>query len=197
VVAGVHVTSADGKRLRLVDVGRFPGRALVFEMGYLDEAGGDEPQDWTLLDRPDSYVSDQIRGTARFIARAYAPITKPPCGGGCAGGDVCATFAGVSYCTLACDPALFPFDPCAEATRCSLDDSGVLGACRVQAPLSEVAGILVADIPTHGSADARPGRLDVVTVAPDHIAGRFYLAFETLTGQRQGQVTGCFAATLP
>jgi hypothetical protein len=39
---------------------------------------------------------------------------------------------------------------------------------------------------------AEPGRLEVLDVDDDRIAGRFYLSYESLTGQPQGQVNGCF-----
>ncbi|MEE8410795.1 MAG: hypothetical protein V3T05_14440 [Myxococcota bacterium] len=39
---------------------------------------------------------------------------------------------------------------------------------------------------------ADPGRLEVTRVSSDSIAGRFFLGYETATGQPQGEVIGCF-----
>lgn len=37
-----------------------------------------------------------------------------------------------------------------------------------------------------------PGRLEILAATAERLAGRFYLSYETLTGQPQGQVNGCF-----
>lgn len=39
---------------------------------------------------------------------------------------------------------------------------------------------------------ADPGRLEVTRASGDSIAGRFFLGYETATGQAQGEVIGCF-----
>ncbi len=37
-----------------------------------------------------------------------------------------------------------------------------------------------------------PARLEVTTATSDSVAGRFFLGYETATGQAQGEVIGCF-----
>ncbi len=39
---------------------------------------------------------------------------------------------------------------------------------------------------------ADPGRLEVTRTSGDSVAGRFFLGYETATGQPQGEVIGCF-----
>jgi hypothetical protein len=43
---------------------------------------------------------------------------------------------------------------------------------------------------------AAPGRLEILEAAPNRIAGRFFLAYQTPTAQPQGEVIGCFDLNL-
>lgn len=45
-------------------------------------------------------------------------------------------------------------------------------------------------------AVATPGRLEVTAVDESHIVGRYFLAFESTTGQPQAEVVGCFNVSM-
>ena len=47
-----------------------------------------------------------------------------------------------------------------------------------------------------GPINSRPGRLDILEASGDRLRGRFFVGFETDTLQPQGQVHGCFDASL-
>ncbi len=58
-----------------------------------------------------------------------------------------------------------------------------VGGADVWAPVAPASEVLL----------ATPGRLEVLDVDDDAIEGRFFLTYESPTGQQQGQVNGCFS----
>ncbi len=69
-----------------------------------------------------------------------------------------------------------------------VEDDGRPGGARF---LSSGA-VYVADEVVGDPVVVTPGRLEILAAEASRLAGRFYLSYETLTGQPQGQVNGCF-----
>lgn len=63
--------SNNDHQLTLIDAASLgDGIALLYRFGYVDEAEGDAPENWSLLGEPATYLSNQIRSTARFVVQA-------------------------------------------------------------------------------------------------------------------------------
>ena len=110
-------------------------KALAYAFGYLDETGGDAPQGWGFLAAgPQTYLSDERDGTARFVIETQVIEVEP-------------------------------------------DPTGDLW----------VAAAVVSEV-----IESRPGRVEILTADDTQLVGRFFLGYETTTGQPQGEVLGCF-----
>ncbi len=221
----------DDRTLMLFDLESLePGRGLVYQFGYLDEAGGTAPEGWTYFSAgPQAYLSDQLDSTARFMMWAWVTEFGTDCAGRpgtCESGEHCVEVGEAFYCARNCVAASEGRDPCEPGRSCLVDDQGaracdgggcglqcassaVCGAglvcspqstcvprtaCLIDGPIELVGERYVSMAPTGDAAQVAPGRLEVHEIsAPDAVIyGTFYLAWETATGQPQGQVAGCF-----
>jgi hypothetical protein len=74
-VLSKDTTLRNDRFLMLADTSSLGGnRALVFEFGFLDEAKGQAPTDWGLLQQPRSYLQNEVAETARFVMRTAVAI---------------------------------------------------------------------------------------------------------------------------
>ena len=62
--------------------------------------------------------------------------------------------------------------------------------------VSEADGSFTLGTAITGPRTVKPGRLDILETSQDRLRGQFFIGFETETLQPQGQIHGCFDASL-
>lgn len=193
--------SIGSRALVLVDASSMAddGRALVFEFGYEDVEGGEAPTDWSFFAAgPRTYRTYEVQGSARFLMRAgvakdrnengtynldagacrFICAADSDCPGSqrCRDEGVCALAAQADGSPDA-DSETSPL-ACSRTADCQANQVCVAGG-EVEAAQGDVVY-------------ADPGRLEIRTATDNRISGRFFLGFESPTGQFQTQVNGCF-----
>ena len=183
----------DDREIAVADFSSLGGnKALVYRCGYVDDAKGDAPTGWGILSSgPLNYLSGQTAGTARFHMHTAVYEYADDCTANpCLGGELCVPVDGFNQCLPECDPNSTT-EPCGPARTCEAI-TATLGYCRFTAGSDQIGLRHVAREPYGEAVASDPGKLDVTVVEAERVAGKFFLAYETPTGQAESQVSGCF-----